>query len=613
MKRWDVVAGSLAVLAVVEVGIQLVIATRLLPERIPELVVLVLAASPAIVLGVIVARRAPTNVVGALLTLVGAGPVTVTGLEAWHATADSASPLWGAAAVAPIADGAWTIHYIGVVAIALVFPTGRLLSPVWRLAAAACVVIPLAFMAVIAFAPDGDTAELLSAPLLLGLLALLVFCVIAVFKRYRRSTDDERRQIRWLATSVTLAPGALLVCWAGALLLNNFDLVGVVLAALVVAISVSVAVAMLRHRLYGFDRLLAGTVRWAVLVTAVGLVFAAVALLLGLVTGGTSPFVAAAATLAAAVVFLPLQRIIRRWIDARFQPRRERLLGAIRDFVVAVRDGKAAPEDLESVLQRNGGAGLAVAAAVDGGPSRIVAADPADLTASDLRELESEARLPLELARLRGDLRIALEQTDASRARLVAAADDERRRIQRDLHDGAQSNLVALGMRLRELQRGGTARTADAARTDAELGEAVELVQRTISDLRALAQGVRPSSLDEGLEPALRAMVKSVPLRIDLSLDPIAVPEPSATAAYYVAAEAVTNALKHARPGRIAISLARTLAGTRLAIEDDGAGGASEAIGSGLAGIRDRVEAVGGKLHVSSLLGSGTLVEAIFP
>lgn len=601
MKRWDVVAGALAALALVELGVQLVIATRLLPERIPELLVLIVAATPAIVLGVIVARRAPANVVGAFLTLVGAGPVTVTALEGWHATASTSSPLAGAAAIAPLADGAWTIHFIGVIALALVFPTGRLLSRGWRIAAAACVVVPVGFILVLALAPTEESANLLSAPFLLGLLALLVASVVALVKRYRRSSEDEARQIRWLAVSAILAPGALVTCWAGSLFWNTFDLVGIVLAVLLVAVSVSVAVAMLRHSLYGFDRLLAGTVRWALLVTALAVVFAAVALLLGLVAGGASPVVAAAATLAAAIAFRPLQRLIRRGIDARFQPRRERLLAAVRAFVIDVRDGRAAPEQLEGVIRAAGVEGVSVSVA----PPSIAGAG---LSPADLRELVAEARLPLELARLRADLRTALDQTEASRARLVAAADDERRRIQRDLHDGAQSNLVALGMRLRELQRG-----HPDDRTGTELGEAVELVQRTIGDLRALAQGVRPSSLDEGLEPALRALVKSVPLPIDLDLATDHVPEPSATAAYYVAAEAVTNALKHAKPGRIGITLGSTTAGLRLAIVDDGRGGANEAAGSGLAGVRDRVEAVGGRLTVSTSSAAGTVVEAIFP
>lgn len=619
MKRWDVVAAALAAVAALALAAQLLIVIRAAEPQLGgalQVAILAVVTTPAVVLGVIVARRRPDNVVGALLTLIGTASNVGTVLENWGATVDTADPLPGADAIQPIAAAAWMLHYLGPVLLVLVFPTGRLLAPVWRVAVVVAFAIPVWFATVIAVAPDEDSAQLLAAPALLGLMALLVMTVVSVAKRYRRSDDEQRRQLRWLVLSATLAPAALAVCWAGVLFFDSFDLVGIVLALLLVALSVSVAVAMLRHRLYGFDRLLAGTVQAAAVVAAITIVFAAASLFLGLFLGGSSPIVAAGATLAAALVFLPVQRWLRRFVDKRFQPRRERLLAAVRAFVVDVREGTAAPEDLAAVLARAGAPGVDVVAgdAADGRPvARLAASPEARLTAADLRELEAEARLPIELARLRGDLRDALAQTDASRARLVTAADDERRRIQRDLHDGAQSNLVALGMRLRELQRHGARGARDAASADAELGEAVELVQRTIGDLRALAQGVRPSALDEGLEPALRALVKSVPLRIDLALDEVAVPEPSATAAYYVAAEAVTNALKHARPGRIGISLARTVAGTRLAIEDDGAGGASEAMGSGLAGIRDRVETVGGRLRVSSGLGTGTLVEAIFP
>jgi signal transduction histidine kinase len=239
--------------------------------------------------------------------------------------------------------------------------------------------------------------------------------------------------------------------------------------------------------------------------------------------------------------------------------------------------------------------------------SHIVPGDATSLTAADLLALEAEARFPLELTRLRGDLREALRLTEASRSRIALAADDERGRIQRDLHDGAQQNLVALGMRLRQMER-----HPETPPTAPDLAEAVELVQRTIAELRSLAQGVRPSSLDDGLEPALRAMARTVPVRVDLDLAPVAVAEPSATAAYYMAAEAVTNALKHSQATRIAISLAQDAEGTRVRVQDDGCGGAVVS-GSGLAGIRDRVEAAGGLLVVDSVVASGTRVEAIFP
>ncbi|MEP6843213.1 MAG: ATP-binding protein [Pseudolysinimonas sp.] len=611
MKRWDVAAGGLAALALVAATVQLVISVRVVPALLAENLVAIAVTVPAVVLGVVVARRLPHNAVGAVLTLTGTASLVDIALESWAVSAGSPNALPGAEGVAAVAGGTWMLHYVGPLLLALLFPTGRPLSRRWRLAVVGCFVIPVGFVAAQLLA-TGDAGILASLPFLAGLLALLVVAVVSVVLRYRRSDEPQRRQLRWLLVSATILPIALVICFAEFGLFGTTNGVGIALAILIVALPVSVGVAMLRHNLWGYDRVLAGTVRWAVLVAALSLVFAIAAVVLGLLFGADAPLVSAIATLVAALAFRPLQRGIRRWIDARFQPKREHLLREVRAFVLAVHNGRAEPEELETVLRRASGAGLSVR--IEGVTARIDALPESGITAADLRELESEARLPLELAVLRADLREALEQTAASRSRLVAAADDERRRIQRDLHDGAQANLVALGMRLRQLQRKpGRAGTIPAAELDADIDASVELVQRTISDLRALAQGVRPSSLDEGLEPALRAMVQSVPLPVVLSLEAISVPEPSATAAYYLAAEAVTNALKHARAGRIRITLGRGSEGISLVVDDDGSGGASETIGSGLAGIRDRVEAAGGRLNVSSSVGVGTRVEAVFP
>ena len=606
MKRWDLVAAVLATAALVAATAQIAISVRAVPEAVLEQLVAIAAVTPAIVLGIIVSRRNPANPVGAVLVLIGAESLVDLAIEVWGRSAGSSRAIPGAEAAASFAESLWMLHYLGPILLVLIFPTGRLLSPRWRWVVVCLVIVPLGFIVAGLVAPE-ELAGPASLPFVLGLLALLVAAVVSVVLRYRRADEPERRQLRWLAVSAIMLPVILVVCWVELVLFGTTNGVGIGLALLVVALPVSVAIAMLRHSLWGFDRLLAGTVRRALIVAAVAMVFLVVVLLLGLVLGESSPIAATVATLAATLVARPLHRAIRRWVDARFQPRRERLIAAIRSFVTDVRDGHAEPEDLQAVLTAAGGAGIQVV--LDGGTAGLRTDPDADDLGLDVAELESQARLPLELARLRADLRDALAQTDASRSRLVAAADDERRRIQRDLHDGAQSNLVALGMRLRALQR----RDPQPAEREAELVEAVELVQRTISDLRSMAQGVRPSSLDEGLEPALRAMVRSVPLPVDLDLEPVDVPEPRATAAYYLAAEAVTNALKHARPGRIGITLGGVDGGVRLSVRDDGSGGASEAIGSGLAGVRDRVEAAGGRVLVSSPIGSGTLIEAVFP
>ena len=446
MKRWDVVTAALAVLAVLAATAQIAIAVRVAPETLPEKLVALAVTTPAVVLGVIVARRLPSNPVGAVIALIGTLPLVDLTLEVWGRSASTATPLPGAPLIALVAESTWMLHYVGPILLALVFPTGTLLSPRWRWVVAGLVVVPIGF-ALTTFAPPD--LEFVFAPFLLALLGLLVAAVVAVVLRYRRGTEPQRRQLRWLTASALPLPVILIVCWFEIVLFGTTNAVGIALALLVVALPVSVAVAMLRHELWGVDRLLAGTVRWTLIAAAVAAAFLIAVVLLGLVFGQGSPVAAAVATLLATLLARPLHRGIRRWVDARFQPRRTALLAAVQRFVTDVRDGRAEPEQLDSVVADAG-----IRVVIDAEGARLEAGDTAELTASDLEAVDAEARLPLELARLRLDLRDALAQTDASRARLVAAADDERRRIQRDLHDGAQSNLVALGMRLRQLQRG---------------------------------------------------------------------------------------------------------------------------------------------------------------
>ena len=369
MKRWDVVAGALAALALVAATAQLAIAVRVVPALLAENLVALAVATPAVVLGVVIARRLPTNAVGAVLALTGTASLVDIALESWARTESASTPLAGAAIVAPIADGTWMLHYVGPLLLALLFPTGRPLSPRWRVAVVGCFVIPLGFVIVQPLV-SGDDAFVAIAPFLAGMLALLVTSVVSVVLRYRRSGEQERRQLRWLMAAAPLLPLALVVCFVEVALWGTTNGVGIVLSLLIVALPVSVGVAMLRHNLWGVDRLLAGTVRWSVLVAAISVVFGGSALVLGLGFGASSPVVAAIATLAAALAFRPLQRAIRRAIDARFQPRREHLLREVRAFVLAVRDGRAQPEQLHDLLQRAGGPGLRVQ--TDGSEERRV-------------------------------------------------------------------------------------------------------------------------------------------------------------------------------------------------------------------------------------------------
>jgi len=203
---------------------------------------------------------------------------------------------------------------------------------------------------------------------------------------------------------------------------------------------------------------------------------------------------------------------------------------------------------------------------------------------------------------------MALAETEASRARLVRAGDDERRRLERDLHDGAQQRLVAVGISLRLAQR-----HLPAGPTFAALDGAVAELQASVAELRRISQGLRPSGLDDGLPSALRMLVRASPIPIELSVTADPVHDTVATTAYYVAAEAVANALKHAQPQQVRIEVSSLDGVLCVSVVDDGRGGALIMSGSGLGALADRVSAGGGTLRVCSEAGHGTTVEAMLP
>ena len=205
----------------------------------------------------------------------------------------------------------------------------------------------------------------------------------------------------------------------------------------------------------------------------------------------------------------------------------------------------------------------------------------------------------------------AREQLAASRARLVEAADRERRRLERNLHDGAQQRLVtlSLGLRIAETRLAHDPEAVSLLRdASAELAGALE-------ELRELARGIHPAVLsDRGLVPALESLIARTPLRVELEAtvgERLA--EPVEVAAYYVVAEALTNVVKYAGADSAAVCLADEDGLLRIEVADDGVGGADADRGSGLAGLADRVEALGGGLEVSSPAGEGTRVRAEIP
>jgi signal transduction histidine kinase len=200
----------------------------------------------------------------------------------------------------------------------------------------------------------------------------------------------------------------------------------------------------------------------------------------------------------------------------------------------------------------------------------------------------------------------------ASRARIVAAADTTRRRIERDLHDGAQQRLIALALQVRSVQ-------AAVPPAEQELADELELVTTelvsVLDELREMARGIHPTVLSEGgLRPALKALARrsAVPVRLDVRV-PGRLPEPVEVAAYYVLAECLTNAAKHAEASVVHVEVEAAEAVLRMCIRDDGHGGAHLGGGSGLVGLNDRVEALGGRMSLESPLGSGTALTVALP
>jgi signal transduction histidine kinase len=206
----------------------------------------------------------------------------------------------------------------------------------------------------------------------------------------------------------------------------------------------------------------------------------------------------------------------------------------------------------------------------------------------------------------------AHEQLTASRARIVRAGDEERRRLERNLHDGAQQRLVALSLALRMAQ-GNLESDAEAARRLLE-GASDELAQ-ALEELRELARGLHPAILsDRGLGPALESLASRAPVRVELKrICDGRLPPPVEAAAYYVVAESLTNVAKYAQATAAHVSITRRDGVAVVEVEDDGVGGADPSLGTGLRGLADRVEALDGRLQVDSESGRGTTVRAEIP
>jgi signal transduction histidine kinase len=560
----------------------------------------------------------------------------------------------------------WPFLYAWPIAVAYVFPNGRLLSPRWRWVVGVAVTCWVGFLTIAMLDPEpfyGDDASVPN-PLAdnavagwledmhlwpiwfvfwLGILGSLFAGATAMILRLRRSTGIERLQTMWLAWSAVLIPLGLVMCGASSWVFGGSILDWILFPFLLLmqaAVAASIGIAVFRYRLYAIEGIVNRTLVYAALTLLLLGAYIAITVGLGVLVGGDETWVVAGATLAVALVFRPLRTRVQDLVDRRFRRARYQGVRLVAGFEDEVRDGRRAPEEIGAVLADALGdplaelyfwlpeteayadaTGEAVDPPTDARARRELRRDDTrtalllhDPTLHERRDLLdgvlSAAALSIEMARLRVEVRIQLAEVEASRTRIVEAGYEERRRLERDLHDGAQQRLVSLGVQLRRLQ---LSLPREAQILSPALDQIVDEVGSAIGDLRQIAAGVRPARLDDGLAAALRDLARTTPIPLDVDASRERMAASVEAAAYFVACEAITNAVKHASPSKVAVRAVRENGTLHVTVSDDGVGGAVVRRGSGLAGLRDRVAAQGGTFEVVSPRGGGTTVEVAIP
>jgi signal transduction histidine kinase len=530
----------------------------------------------------------------------------------------------------------WPVGALGISLLFLLFPDGRYLSRSWRwvpvlLLLGAALAIPGSALnprlsadltgSVNPLATDGFPAEAAFAFGATLVCAALVASVVALLLRFRRSRGVRRRQLKW----VLLAGGVLaLVLPLSAALWAVWPLIHYAPALAVPLLPIAVCVAIVRRGLYDIDLIISRTVAYGALTGVLGGTYAAVVLTVGALVA--SPVAAAAGALVTAVTFWPVRTRIQQAVDRRFRRARYESRRVMTDFVDRLRRGEAGAEGVEDALRtavhdqelamafRSEGRTYDVSGrplelsprpartitSVDTGQQVIAMVRHRDADARLVADVVDAGRLALEIAALQTELRRRLKELDASRSRIVAVADEERRRLARDLHDGAQQRLVSIGLDLRHAQH-------------ALNGGAVAELSNAIDELRELASGLRPSSLNAGLGSALRELAARSPIPVEMRENSQRFPSELEAAAYFIACEALTNAVKHASAHRVHLAFARQDGELVLTVNDDGAGGADVRRGNGLLGLIDRARAHGGSVTIDSTPGIGTLVTARLP
>jgi signal transduction histidine kinase len=502
--------------------------------------------------------------------------------------------------------------------------------------------------------------------------ALLAAATVSLAVRYRSGGRDVRKQIKWImvaAVVFTVAQlAALLGIAATGTEANPVTTVAFAVVPIVALLGIPalITVAILKHGLYQIDVIINRALRYGLLSAALTAIYVLIVVGIGTTAGyAGGPLLNAAAALAIAVLFQPLRRRAQLLANRIVYGQRATPYQVLSDFAQDMAeqlDVDVAMDRMASVLAAATGA-VRVEVWVRVGPRLrpraawphgstpsvpVPLADSAVLPAFDaatravavrhgdemlgaitvqkprnepvsaaedklLEHLASQAGLVLRNVRLTAELQARIDDLRASRRRLVRAQDEERHRIERNLHDGAQQQLVALNVQLTLLEDAAD----DAGEVREITGELRAGLRAALDDLRALARGIYPPLLaDQGLSAALHAQAGKAPLPVEIEADGIGrYPREAEAAVYFCILEALQNVAKYARACRATVALSCPDGQLGFTVTDDGDGfdPIKATHGTGLQGMADRLAAVGGALRVDSAPGSGTTVSGTLP
>jgi signal transduction histidine kinase len=636
-------------------------------------------------LGALIAGRQPQNVIGWIFLGVGllwALSIAASEFARYYAVA-TGEISW------PVrtADwlGTWLFLpgiYVPVTFLFLLFPNGKLPSRRWR-PVAWLSVAGIGLIAAASALGSGQLEEAVvirSNPYAVGSEALwdvlepvawitgfagMIGSVVALVTRFRRSSGEERLQLKWLAFAGVVVTAVFLgtsVGWVVAAqndTLNRVVLPAVILLALFL-IPVTASVGILKYRLYDIDVVISKTVIYGLLAAFVTIVYVAVVVGIGALVGSRGNLLLSiVATAVIALAFQPVRQWARHLANRLVYGKRATPYEVLSELAHGV-GGNYSAEDvlprMASIVGQGTGAARAEVWLRVGRDLRPAASWPEDASAGkepirlvggDLPPIPGAARaIPVEhQGELLGALAMSMprgeaftptneklvrdvasqaglvlrnvrliEELRASRQRLVTAQDEERRRLERNVHDGAQQQLVALSVKMRLLK---TLTRKDPGKAEELVDQLQDDARDALDDLRDLARGIYPPLLaDRGLAAALEAQARKAPIPVEV--DPNGVgryrQEAEATA-YFCVLEALQNVAKYAGASRAAVGLREEDGFLVFSVSDDGRGFdvASTTRGSGLQNMMDRVEAVGGRIKVDSTPGRGTTVTGRVP